>query len=708
MNAGTGAGAPSTPGTALRDALLGMLSEKERRRRRVRELSERLVAFVDAPSAGERLDAWMAVVAWTRHGSLARSSDQPAEGLVARRTQRLRFLLSVFESSPEAREAMLGGLVRMLGETEGAGVFGEAGLPTQRGFFSELGDRLMRRLLPVPRDGRDLARALGGLFPSDAEVERLRLLPPEIFHRVVTVVAPSDRPEIWQKIRLAFADGFRLLAARATAEGLFGKIRARSKTTGVAASPFYRLARSTDAVVDAWLAGRETGALAKEWRELATECWGEVGTVRRRLKQEGVSIEIVFALDVIDRSLNRMEAMLEIIEASPGERRSAAIQRFLARLAALHRKDQGILALAGANLQMLARRIVERSGRAGEHYIAADRKQYWHLWLAAAGGGALTVFTAAVKVKLVGKGLPPFPEGFLSGLNFAVSFLLMQAFGFVLATKQPAMTAATLAAILRERRGEAHRFDEIVDFTASIVRSQVAAALSNVAIVASGAWLFDLLFRQLAGHPYLDRQDALYVVETLSPLDSLTILYAAETGVLLWLGSVCGGWFENWAVYHRLPQAIAAHPLGKRLGPARLRRFADAIERNASGWGTNVSLGFLLGMTPSIGHFLGLPLDVRHVTLSTGTMALAAESLDYRWFGEGGIARALAGIAVMFVLNLSVSFGLSLASAARAYGLPRRDLGELLRRLGRRFLRSPGEFLLPPPKSVAGAAPVHG
>ena len=54
-------------------------------------------------------------------------------------------------------------------------------------------------------------------------------------------------------------------------------------------------------------------------------------------------------------------------------------------------------------------------------------------------------------------------------------------------------------------------------------------------------------------------------------------------------------------------------------------------------------------MTPSIGQFLGLPLDVRHVTLSTGTMALAAESLDYRWFGEGGIARALAGIAVMFV-----------------------------------------------------------
>ena len=213
----------------------------------------------------------------------------------------------------------------------------------------------------------------------------------------------------------------------------------------------------------------------------------------------------------------------------------------------------------------------------------------------------------------------------------------------------------------------------------------------------------------MAGRPYLDHHDAQHVFETLSPLDSLTILYAAQTGVLLWMGSVCGGWFENWAVYHRLPRAIARHPLGRWLGPARMKRFADAIERNASGWGTNVSLGFLLGMTPELGRFLGLPLDVRHVTLSTGTLALAAASLDNPWFGHGGLLRAAAGIAVMFVLNLSVSFALSLASAARAYALPRRDLGELLRRLGLRFLRSPGEFLLPPPRGAAATrAPAHG
>jgi site-specific recombinase len=265
----------------------------------------------------------------------------------------------------------------------------------------------------------------------------------------------------------------------------------------------------------------------------------------------------------------------------------------------------------------------------------------------------------------------------------------------VLATKQPAMTAATLAAILRERRGT-HRLDEIVDYTAAIVSSQIAAAISNVTFVALGCAVFDRLWVLATGRTYLDHHDAQHVFETLSPLDSLTILYAAETGVLLWLGSVAGGWFENWALYRKLPRIVAEHPIGSRLGRERMRRFSEALARNASGWGTNVALGFLLGMTPALGRFFGLPLDVRHVTLSTGTLALAAADLQPDRLFSGAVLRGAAGIAVMFVLNLSVSFLLSLASAVRAYGLPRREVLALLRRLAGRFFSKPQQFLLPP------------
>ncbi len=76
------------------------------------------------------------------------------------------------------------------------------------------------------------------------------------------------------------------------------------------------------------------------------------------------------------------------------------------------------------------------------------------MWRAAAGGGRLlTVITAALKMRIVDAHLPPFIEGLAAGTNYAVSFVLLQIFGLVLATKQPAATAATFAGIIRNNRG---------------------------------------------------------------------------------------------------------------------------------------------------------------------------------------------------------------------------------------------------------------
>ncbi len=55
---------------------------------------------------------------------------------------------------------------------------------------------------------------------------------------------------------------------------------------------------------------------------------------------------------------------------------------------------------------------------------------------------------------------------------------------------------------------------------------------------------------------------------SLSPVDSGTVFYAALTGVILYLAALVGGWVDNWAVYHRLPQAIAEHRLGQPLRAA--------------------------------------------------------------------------------------------------------------------------------------------
>jgi site-specific recombinase len=184
--------------------------------------------------------------------------------------------------------------------------------------------------------------------------------------------------------------------------------------------------------------------------------------------------------------------------------------------------------------------------------------------------------------------------------------------------------------------------------------------------------------------------------ETLSPVNSGTVFFAALTGVLLWLGSLAGGWFENWATYHRVPEGLAQLRFGKVVGRYRMEKFAASFAHNASGWATNVALGFLLGFAPAIGRFFGIPFDVRHVTLSTGTLALAAASLGENWLGGGYFLLALAGIGVMFVLNLSVAFSLSLFNAARAYELTNQEIRGVLHEVLTGVLKRPLDLIRPP------------
>ena len=75
-------------------------------------------------------------------------------------------------------------------------------------------------------------------------------------------------------------------------------------------------------------------------------------------------------------------------------------------------------------------------------------------------------------------------------------------------------------------------------------------------------------------------------------------------------------------------------------------------------------------MTPVVGKFFGMPLEVRHVTLSTGSLALAGCTLG---FGAPHFLAAFSGIGVMLALNFGVSFALRPARRlARARSRPRR------------------------------------
>ena len=686
---------------ALLDDLRTALHPSQREEPLLPSLAAHLGAFTGASGNADRLSAWISLQVWARTGSRATATSvDPGAVLGSADTIRLRLLLHALEACDPVRLRFQRAVAALFAESDATGLLAEAGMPSDRGFLADASGRLWAKILPEPQDPNDLEQFVRRCFTTTAQVARFARWPTEVFHRLVLVAMPPAGSPALAALRRSLGDAVRLLCGRVEAQGLSPKLRARSHQVPVVESPFHRLPRAGDALLAAWDAGTAHEAHA-EWRAALAACRTGMAEIHRQVGGEGISVDIIFGLDVLNRCLARLELMGAIIAAPPGPERSELLHRLLSKMVQHAHEARSLRALAASNLNLLHRRIVERSGETGEHYIARDRTEYRHLLLAAAGGGVLTVGTAAVK--LWASELPgsDFLHGLMYGVNYAVSFMILHHCHLVLATKQPAMTAATLATILRDK-GDSRRLDEIVDRIARICHSQLAAAAGNVVVVGLGALALTSVWHLVTGHEFLGTEAAHKAYTSFSPLNSGTVFYAALTGVILWLSSLVGGWIDNWSAWHRIPQGIADHPLGERVGRERMARWGETWRRNIAGWGTNISLGFMLGMTPAIGHFLGLPLDVRHVTLSTGTLFTACGSLGEDWYSNGWFLWALAGIATMFVLNLGVSFALSLWTALRAMEVPRGDIVELLRRLGTRMLTHPGDFILPPRTPMQG------
>jgi site-specific recombinase len=420
-----------------------------------------------------------------------------------------------------------------------------------------------------------------------------------------------------------------------------------------------------------------------------------VRVVHEKLEQYGVSVDVVYRLDLIELALERAETFVALLRSDTRESRAELAAKLMAALTAARLEERSLRDLIGDNTRLLARKIIERAGETGEHYITSSRREWWAMIASAGGGGFLTAGTCALKFLTKWGHFPLFVDGVTSSANYAASFVLMQLLGFTLATKQPSMTAAAIAGAIRGSKGK-HEMDELVTMIARICRSQLAAVIGNLGIVIPTAIAFQMLYVHWTGHSFLDTESANTTIDSFHPWKSGTIFYAAFTGVLLWASSLGAGYLENWTVYRRLPEGISTHRWGRFFGRGTMRFFGRFLTKHVAGFGGNVTLGILLGMTPVLAKFFGLPIDVRHVTLSTGALTLSVCALGTEALTTAAVLAACGGIACMAVLNFGVSFVLALGVAFNARQVHAREAFRLLFQVIRRMFSTPTEFVFPP------------
>ena len=315
----------------------------------------------------------------------------------------------------------------------------------------------------------------------------------------------------------------------------------------------------------------------------------------------------------------------------------------------------------------------------------------------AAVGGAVIAGTTFVKSAIVAIALSAFWGGVWSGVNYAASFVIVMLLHGTVATKQPASTAPAMAASLPvgDTASDAE-IEAFIDRIAQLIRSQAAGIAGNLALCGPLVLAVQWLSGAPLGEPLVGAAQARHVLQHLTLLGP-TALFAAFTGVLLFASSLVAGWAENWFVFHRLDSALAWNPrIVAHLGAARARRWAAWWRQNVSGLAANISLGLMLGLLPAVLAFLGLPIEVRHVTLSTGQLGAAIGALGLGVLADPALWWCVAGIAATGILNLGVSFWLAFRVALRSRGVRLNERARIGAALWRRLRVQPMSFVLPP------------
>jgi site-specific recombinase len=663
----------------------------------LRHAPKRVVPERNGPRDGT--DAGAAAGDGAREGSGGSTTPWPV--------RRLRHLVNQMAQHAAMGERMQGVLAASLRRIDLAALFADFGFAERPTLGGELLARLQSRWLPTTPDTSDGA-TLFALWWRPEDAEWLRAIDDDTLHRLAALLPAVD-------VRDALLDAVTTLGSHLHSAGHGAGLRRRMDAALQRDNPFRALPREIDDLREALEAGpadedrpaprppaarrrADTLQAANRLRARLQACRAAADSVTAHLEAHGVSVAIVHAQELVRLRCDRIELLLDVLL---GDGRAHEWRRLILALLDTLQQRRGIRPLLAQHYALLARHVADRNAETGEHYITRDRAEYRAMLGRAAGGGIVIAGATLVKFAIAAIGLSAFWTGFWSGVNYALCFVVVMLLHWTVATKQPAMTAPALAASLpRGAAASDADIEAFVDRVAQLIRSQAAGIFGNVGSCVPAVLAIALALQWFApavlGVAPVAPAKADAVLDGVSLLGP-TVLFAAFTGVLLFVSSLIAGWVENWFVLHRLDSAIALNPRSVALlGAARARRVGGWWRRNVSGVAANVSLGMMLGLVPALLGFVGLPLDVRHVTLASGQVAAAAATLGVGVLALPALWWAAGGVAVTGLLNVAVSFWLAFRVALRSRGVRLNERARINAAIRRRMRQRPGQFLFPP------------
>jgi len=623
-------------------------------------------------------------------------------------------LLARLTADPALSAAFRQHVVHFLASRRLVTFFTDSGILPGTGFFSEWWRILGNRLLPEAPDERRLKDCLHIILDRSDDWRWLAQLPADNSQQLWALLAPADelRSVDWRAIQEQMLDAMLLLAHRVSGLGIEDELTRASPNFDDDTPRFIALSAEALDYVNAFRAALDEPDLTpddgSQLLVIADQCRDTLQRIRKRALTVGTSLHLTYILTRSEQSLVRLAEMLAILRASRQEAsRSEAIAAWAefshAALLAENRRNSLRHYITQLS-RLLAVRVTENAARSGEHYICETPADYRAMWRSAAGAGIFIGGMALLKIYAAGLHAPLFVEAVLFSLIYGVGFVLIYLLGMTVATKQPAMTAQTLASLLGDLKPtRSADLERLVDVIAAVSRSQLAAIGGNVMVALPVATAIGFGLGHFLGAPVISTEKGAHLLADLDIL-GWALPHAAIAGFYLFLSGLITGYFDNQATYADVGRRIGRLRWLRHLsGLARAERVGRYIEDHLGGIMGNLLFGCMLGSTGVIGTILGLPLDIRHIAFSSANLGYALNGFQFALPIQAVLWGAL-GIAAIGLTNLAVSFTLALRTALDARRIRFEHWGPLIAAIGRRLRQQPRSFLLPPRLPAVGDA----
>lgn len=576
----------------------------------------------------------------------------------------------------------------------------ESGVTVSRGAGRELYARLKHKFLPAAQDPNDFLYLLNRIFFKHNDYEWVEQIGREKwlhFFEFIKLSFSGNDPIIIKQAILSL----QILSARVTQLGWENEITQHTPPRWQPPNnPFaiqqhlvYQIKELVLRHNQSHEAYRE---LAIELNEILAQCNELVQQIRNQTADKGTSLSQTFILFQIEQKLNRMVLLLDIVDADEKINLSRFANMFITVVRNENRKNS-LREFLSQTTSYLAYQIAEHKGKKGNKYITSSPLEYFQMIGSAMWGGLIICFVAIFKNLLGLLHLAPFWAGFVYSINYSLGFVAIEETKATLATKQPAFTASAVASSLdTSKSDEPPNLYNLAVTVSKVSRSQIASFIGNLIIVFPVTWLLAWLYDWLFGHPLVAGEKAVQLLQDQHPWQSLSLLYACNTGFFLFFSGIIAGYVQNKINYGRIGKRLTEHPvLRLSLPQSRLQRMAEYVNKNGGSLAGNISLGIFLGTAGIIGKIFGIPFDIRHITISAANTSLGAYGIGWEHINYRYLANVVAGVLGIGFLNFLVSFSLAFFVAVRSRGIRLKDYPGFLRILWKYFRHNPLDFIRP-------------